>query len=75
MPKKMHKEVREVVNYAKSLGFTVHDKITGKGHIKLTLPNGTGTTVPVSPGKYTWRRNAMADLKRLARQYAAEQEG
>lgn len=75
MPKRVHKEVREVLNYARSLGFTVQDKLTGKGHIKLVLPNGTGTTVPCTPGKYTWRRNAMAELRRLARQYQTEQEG
>lgn len=62
----LHKEVKEVVRYAETLGFR-NAGFTGRMHILLIHPNGGKTTVSGTPSSPTALRNARAQIKRIAR--------
>lgn len=65
MSSKMHKEVREVVAFAATHGFEFK-RYTGSGHIKLQHDSGAIVIISATPGKYTWRANAEAEIRRSA---------
>ena len=60
---KLHKEVREVVAFAATHGFEFK-RFTGSGHIKLQHGSGAIVIISATPGKYTWRANAEAQIRR-----------
>jgi predicted RNA binding protein YcfA (HicA-like mRNA interferase family) len=62
---KLHKEVREVVAFAATHGFEFK-RFTGSGHIKLQHGSGAVVIISATPGKYTWRANAEAEIRRSA---------
>jgi hypothetical protein len=68
---RLKKEVREVVQYAVALGYTCEGVRKGSGHVRLTLGR-KALTIPATPGSYSWRKNAMADIRRLLRQHQEE---
>ena len=61
----MNSQSREVVALAERLGFTF-DGYDGSGHLVLSLPDGTRTSIPATPGEYRGRKNAIATLERLS---------
>lgn len=60
---KLHKEVREVVAFAATHGFEFK-RFTGSGHIKLQHGSGAIVILSATPGKYTWKANAEAQIRR-----------
>lgn len=62
---KLHKEVREVVAFAATHGFEFK-RFTGSGHIKLQHGSGAIVILSATPGKYSWRANAEAEIRRSA---------
>lgn len=63
---KLGKDVRDVVKVAGQQGFSWDGKLTGSGHVKMIHENGGQMVIPATPGRYSWRRNALADIKRIA---------
>jgi predicted RNA binding protein YcfA (HicA-like mRNA interferase family) len=66
MAVRLKKEVREVVKIAEAEGFSWNGYLTGSGHVKLRHSNGGTVVIPATPSSYSWRRNAEADLVRVA---------
>lgn len=58
------KEVRELIDYAKKLGFR-DCGVNGSGHIRLQHENGS-VTLSRSPSKPTATSNAKAQIKAVA---------
>ena len=60
-----NKDVRELIVYAKSLGFEWDGTISGGGHVKLTHPAGGRVTLGITIR--SGNRNLLAVIKREAR--------
>lgn len=58
-------DVKELIKYAKSLGFTWDGKLTGKGHIRLVHRNGF-VTMAGTPSRGYWKLKARKDIDRVA---------
>lgn len=65
----MKKDVGDVIDAAMAAGFEFTRR-TGTGHYKLTHANGDTIVVPSSPSGSRWKKNALADIRRIERKEA-----
>lgn len=63
---RVHKDVKFLIQEAEKLGFR-NAGYTGRLHILLIHPNGGKTTLSGTPSRPSSRRNALAQLRRIAR--------
>jgi predicted RNA binding protein YcfA (HicA-like mRNA interferase family) len=66
MSVKLGKEIQAVVKSARTLGFTWSGRLTGGGHVRLKHENGGIVILPATPSRPSWRKNAEADLRKVA---------
>ena len=59
----MNKDVKEVYDFALSLGFELQRY---NGHYHMKHPNGAHVTIPGSPSDHKALKNTMADIRRVA---------
>lgn len=62
----MRKSVREVVEFAELIGWTLIPSHSGGGHVVLRHRNGETYRMSATPSDHRWWRNAKSDLSRLA---------
>ena len=61
--KRMHKEVRELVDKAEMLGFKL-DGVDGNGHYRLVCENGETVRIPCTPSEWPSAANSLAEMER-----------
>jgi hypothetical protein len=62
----MHKEVRELVEKAATIGWSCDGKIDGRGHYTLVHENGEHYPIAATPSDPRSAKNAIANLERIA---------
>ena len=71
----MHKEVKEVIDKAKLIGYTL-DGMNGNGHYILTATNGGKVILPSTPGDWRSTQNAISEMERRSgRKLPRQQSG
>lgn len=58
------KDVREIIQVAQEAGFTL-DRYTGSGHYKMHHGNGGTIVIPSTPRGDRWKKNVLADIRRV----------
>lgn len=61
----MNKEVKQVVDYAATLGFAGLVEL-GSGHYRMRHKSGEEIIFPATPSKPSWRGNKLAEIHRIA---------
>jgi hypothetical protein len=65
---RQHKAVREVIDYARSFGFTLRGGLTGSGHWRLVHRSGRQVIIPATPSGKRWKKNSEALIRRMDRE-------
>ena len=67
----MHKDVKQLVAKAETIGWTCDGVLDGRGHYTLVHENGTRYPIAATPSDPRSGLNALANLERLAGQKTA----